>query len=420
MNSLRAKIALLLMVSAVAVVVSVTVATMYVFRAPDEKVVDLLARQLILMTNLANNDPLGMALSAAPAGGATDEKRTALFRELTLQRGVPLDIVVSREDGLEGRRFQTASIRIGSRGWLIVDFDPPPDIELVWWLVFVTIGIGGVGVLVANRMVRPLVLLEGAVEMVNSDGVLPVLPERGSAEVRATARALNLLSVRLKHAMESRMRLIAGAGHDFRTPLTRMRLRAEFVADDEERELWLRDIRELDHIADSAIELVREEATGMASERICVDELVRDVTAELQQQNFAIELGDTVKADVQGSRVALKRALRNLLINAATHGARGKVSLACGETAKITIADDGPGIPAEVIGQVFEPFFRADPARGQNIPGAGLGLTISREIIRKAGGDIAIRNGPDGGLIQVVDLPVVNDNAVSQARSEAG
>jgi signal transduction histidine kinase len=407
MNTLRAKIALLLVTTIVTVVVCITVATMYVFRAPDEEVVDLLARQLILMQRLAINDPLGKELSAVPENGSTDDKRTAMFRDLTARLGTPLDIVITRKEGLEARRFQTASVRVESRGWLIVDLDPPPDIELVWWLLFITIGVGGVGVLAANRMIRPLVMLESAVEMVNPDGVLPELPERGPAEVRATARALNLLSARLKRAMESRMRLIAGAGHDFRTPLTRMSLRAEFIENEEERELWFSDIKELDHIADSAIELVRGEITEASSEIICMEDLVQSVTTELRHQKFEIEIHSTATASVQGNRVALMRALRNLLINAATHGKRGTVSVVGGKTARITICDEGPGIPADLMDQVFEPFFRADPARAQNIPGAGLGLSISRDIIRKAGGDIKISNKLGGGLLQVVELPTV-------------
>jgi len=406
MNTLRVRIALLLMTSIVAVVALITIATMYVFRAPDDDVIDLVAKQMILMERLARSDPENRELKVSPASGVIDENRTAIFKDATARLGSPLDVVVTTKKGQDSRRFQTASLRVGSRGWLIIDIDPPPDIELVWWLIFITIGVGGIGVLAANRMTRPLVLLESAVEMVKPDGVLPQIPEEGSAEVQATARALNMLSDRLKRAMESRMRLIAGAGHDFRTPLTRMRLRAEFVADNEDRALWLRDIAELDHIADSAIELVRLESTGTVPEVISLDELVGSVAAELREQNFQIDLSEIAEVRVSGNRIALKRALRNLLINAATHGERGSVGVSKGDTARITIRDDGPGIAPDMLQQVFEPFFRADPARSQHIPGAGLGLTISREIIRKAGGEIKISNGQDSGLVQIIDLPI--------------
>jgi signal transduction histidine kinase len=403
MNTLRVKITLLLVTSIVAVVALITLTMIYAFSAPEEDVVDRLARQFILMERLASRDPGGKELAAQPAPGQLDEDRTEMFRATTARLGTPLDIAVTSVDS----RFQTVSVRVGSRGWLVTDIDPPSDIQLVGWFALITIGVGAIAVFVANRMSKPLALLESAIESVSPDGILPVLPESGPAEVRATAVALNTLSTRLKRAIESRMRLVADAGHDFRTPLTRMRLRAEFVDDEEDRALWLRDIKELEHIADSAIQLVREESTKAPPEVICVDDLVKSVTIELRDQNFEIEVSDTDKAFVRANRLALSRALRNLLINAATHGGRGTVSVTGGITARITILDEGPGISPDLLDHVFEPFFRVDPARTQRVPGAGLGLTISREIIRRAGGDIRIANGPGGGLVQIVELPTV-------------
>ena len=401
MKTLRAKIALLLVTSIVAVVALITITMIYAFSAPEEDVVNRLAKQLILMERLAARDPGGAGeLAAQPATGRLDEERTRTFRAATARLGAPLDIAVTYADS----QFQTVSVRVGSHGWLVTDIDPPSDIQLLGWFALITIGVGTIAVLAANRMSRPLALLESVVESVGPDGILPVLPERGPAEVRATAVALNSLSTRLKRAIESRMRLVADAGHDFRTPLTRMRLRAEFVRDEEEKTLWLRDIKELENIADSAIQLVREESIKAPPEVICLDDLVRSVTVELRDQNFEIEVSDTDKTSVKANRLALSRALRNLLINAATHGGRGVVSVTGGATARITISDQGPGIAPDLLDDVFEPFFRVDRSRAQRVPGAGLGLMISREIIRRAGGDIKIANGPSG-LIQIVELP---------------
>lgn len=404
MNTLRAKIALLLVSSIVAVVALITVTMIYAFGPAEEDLVNLVAKQLILMERLATHDPESRELSAQPAKGQLDEDRTQMIRAATVRLGSPLDIAITNADG----QSQIASMRVGSRGWLVTEIVPPSDIQLLGWFALITIGVGAIAVLAANRMSKPLALLESVVESVGPDGILPQLPERGPAEVRATAVALNSLSARLKRAMESRMRLVADAGHDFRTPLTRMRLRTEFVDDEEERTLWLRDIKELEYIADSAIQLVREETTKAPLEVICLDDLVKSVTVELRDQNFKIEVSDTDNAYVKANRIALSRALRNLLINAATHGGRGIVSVTGGLTARITISDQGPGISPDLLNDVFEPFFRVDQARGQSVPGAGLGLTISREIIRRAGGDLRIANGPSGGLIQVVELPTVS------------
>jgi signal transduction histidine kinase len=403
MNTLRAKIALLLVTSIVAVVALITVTMIYVFGSSEDDAINLLARQLILMERLASHSEIS-ELVPHPVAGQLDEERTQMLRATTAKSGTPLNVFVTYK---KDRQFQAVSVAIGSRGWLVIDIDAPADVKLLGWFVLITIGVGAIAVLAAHRMSRPLALLENAVESVGPDGILPTLPERGPAEVRATAAALNSLSARVKRAVESRMRLIAGAGHDFRTPLTRMRLRAEFVSDEQERTRWLRDIEELDHIADSAIQLVREETTKAPPEVLFVDDLVKSVTTELRDQNLEIEVSGAEKARVRANRLALSRALRNLLINAATHGGRGTVSIAGGATARITISDQGPGIAPELLEHVFEPFFRTDRARTQHVRGAGLGLTISREIIRRAGGDIRISNGPRGGLVQIVELPTV-------------
>jgi signal transduction histidine kinase len=405
MKTLRAKIALLLVLSIVSVVALITLTMMYAFAIPKETEVDLLAKQLIIIDQLAKQNPQAAVLSRAPATGALDKDQTELMRTSTERLGVPVDVTVTYRT--DDSRIRTASVRVGPHSWVLVEIDPPTGPELWLWFALITFSVGSIAVFAAHRMSKPLALLESAAESVSPDGILPMLAEQGPTEVRATAAAINSLSARLKRAVESRMRLVAAAGHDFRTPLTRMRLRAEFVTDDTDQALWLKDIDELDRIADSAIQLVREESTKTSPEVIRVDDLVRNVVAELQDQNFEIEVTDTGEAYVKASRLALSRALRNLLINAATHGVRGLVSVTGGPTTRITISDQGPGIAPEVLDQVFEPFFRADRARSQKVPGAGLGLTISREIIRRDGGEIRIANRPGGGLNQVIELPTV-------------
>ena len=168
----------------------------------------------------------------------------------------------------------------------------------------------------------------------------------------------------------------------------------------------LTDLDELERIADSAILLVREEWVKAPPELIQLDELVGSIGAELRDQNLDVTETAVAPVKVRASRITLNRALRNLIINAATHGVRARVAVArANGTARIVIEDDGPGLPPDLLDQVFEPFFRADPARRQDIRGAGLGLTIAREIVQRAGGTISISNRTGGGLRQVVELP---------------
>lgn len=409
MNTLRAKIALLLVVAIVAVVGILTVMMLYLLGPPAPgRTIDPIAQQVETLINVTKQGSAALTFSDAPAPGRPYPHTTERLRNALADRGLKLDVVVARN----GRRDPlVVSIPLGNR-WLLMPISDMPPQGVPWWvlsewLAIITFGAAAIAVFATNRMVQPLVLLENAVASVDPDGFLPELPERGPAEVRATARALNSLSTRLKRAMESRMRLVAAAGHDLRTPITRMRLRAEFVEDEEERGLWLVDLDELERIADSAILLVREESGKAPPELVRLDQLVDKIGAELREQNLDVANAEAAPVTVLAPRHTLNRALRNLIINAATHGVRARVSVDSSQpsTARIIIEDDGPGIPPEIIHQVFEPFFRADPARRQGIPGAGLGLTIAHEIIQRAGGSISIANGANGGLMQVVELP---------------
>ena len=283
----------------------------------------------------------------------------------------------------------------------------PPWMLLVGYMALIAMGATAVALFAAAKMSRPLVMLEQAITSIGPDGNLPTLPESGPDEVRATARALNRLSARLRTAMESRMRLVAAAGHDLRTPMTRLRLRAEFLPD-EERDQWLNDLEELDRIADSAIGLVREEAEPGSAEPLPLDRLIPALVDDLAGLGIDVRLGAVEPAWTRAGPLALKRALRNLIINAATHGGGATVEVFLRhEAPTVVISDRGPGIPPELVEQVFEPFFRVDPGRRQQVPGAGLGLAIAREIVVRCGGGIAIRNRDGGGLIQTVTLAPV-------------
>ncbi len=417
MNTLRVKIAILLVVVIVSVMGLFTVVLFYLMGPPPraERALDTVAQQVEMVAGLVEQGDPDLELAAQPAMGRPYLDVSNRLKALLASRGIDLAVKVTRSE--RGAPL-IVSIPFGDKGWLLMPASNLPPAGPPWrvlfkWFAIITFGATVIAVFVANRMVKPLVFLENAVDKVGPDGVLPLLPERGPAEVRATAKALNSLSARLKRAMESRMRLVAAAGHDLRTPITRMRLRAEFVEDEEERARWLTDLEELERIADSAILLVREESGKAPPEIVRLDELIGHIGEELREQNLDVTAETSQPVTVRASKLTLNRALRNLIINAATHGMRARVEVdgANGATARIVIDDDGPGIPADLLGQVFEPFFRANPARRKDIPGAGLGLTIAKEIIQRAGGTISISNRDGGGLRQVIELPKASEAA---------
>ncbi|TSE13469.1 HAMP domain-containing protein [Mesorhizobium intechi] len=414
MNSLRRRLIILLLVSIVGVVGLATIAAIKLLGGPSpELTMGPVARQIQLMVQLVPGHVAGTGdapinLGDHPADGVEDQRHTDVLNHILHDIGINASAIVTRAADKPG---MVASVSLPDNRWMVVDvpdFGPPRDVWFVLsgWITLIVLGATAVSVYFAAVLIRPLEMIEAAVSKIGSDGVLAALPEEGSAEVKATARALNQLSTRLKTAMESRMRLVAAAGHDLRTPMTRMRLRAEFL--DEDREKWLHDLDELDSIADSAIRLVREEVDQDAVEPIALKGLVRDLEIELTSLGHAISIGHLDEVSVRAGALGLRRALRNLMVNAATHGKGCSLSLsATNGQAVLTIDDHGPGIPPELLNKAFEPFFRVDPGRRQSVPGAGLGLAIAKEIIERYGGTVTLQNRPGRGLRQKVVFDVV-------------
>lgn len=412
--TLRARIAALLIAAILTVVGLATLAASRALQPPSPAATMVpVARQIHILARIARDDPdllraAGGILQDQPSDDPADPRLSGFLTRVLARTGDNLPAIVSQSAGAPAL---TASVDLGRDGWLLVgmpDFTPPNDGWKVFgiWIAMILAGSSLVSLYAARRLSRPLELLESAASRIGADATLRPIPETGPAEVRATARALNRLSDRLASAMESRMRLVAAAGHDLRTPMTRMRLRAEFIEDDDERAKWLADLEELDLIADSAIRLVREEASRDGVEILRLDHLLTEIAAELTELRHPVRLEILAPVRVQAGPLALKRALRNLILNAATHGGGAAVALSLqGGAARLTITDAGPGIPEDLIGQVFEPFFRVDPSRRKLLPGAGLGLAIAREIIERFDGRIVIENLSPTGLKQTVTLP---------------
>ena len=422
MNSLRARMALTLVVSIICVVGLSTFLISYVMgeigrRNYGEGVVDRV--RMIAPALELDQQRAQLHLAPEPGPGEVLQEPTSLLKESFRQAGIHFDVIVKQQPG-DGR--PTVSVNLGP-GWLtspVPDRRPP---RRVWyaamiWMAVITIGIIAVALIVAHRITRQLSFLQSVVTNIGADGVLERVPEKGPAEVRATAKALNKMGESLKSAIESRMRLVAGAGHDLRTPMTRMRLRVEFLPE-EERPHWLHDLEELDRIADSAIQLVREETAANSSESVRLDEFVTQVCEELARLKFSVTLLPSSAGNVVVAPLAFTRALRNLIINAATHGRGARVSVDThGSCCLVVIEDDGPGIPENVMASVFEPFFRVDPARRQHVPGAGLGLAIAKEIIERLGGTLTIENRRPRGLKQTIMLTAQNCGASLPKGSE--
>jgi signal transduction histidine kinase len=430
MWSLRTRFTLLLVVAVVLVLVAAAFVTAQLLRKPPEARFNLAMLEkaelaaAFLRINPEAAGSLNIPIGPRPAADRIDEFHTRILNEDRKARGYKAELIVLQgldpvehgpdenkpdENKPDGRNL---AVHISGNQWAYLDFPPGPGpfplAPLAAYLTLVAAGIIAIAVYASAVMMRPLRILDATIAKIRPDGVIPEIPETGPMEVRTTAQTINRLAARLNAAISSRMRLVAAAGHDLRTPMTRMRLRAEFVVDADERQSWLKDLDELDHIADSAIRLVREEVSPAAEETVQLDKVIEEIVSEIRETGLDVDQGPLLPAIVKGAPFALKRAIRNLVINAATHGKGAYLSLvqADDEAVILSIRDNGPGIPPHLLARVFEPFFRVDQARRQIVPGAGLGLAISREIIENNGGSVTIINSPEGGLLQTVRLPV--------------
>jgi hypothetical protein len=303
------------------------------------------------------------------------------------------------------RTEDLAPVEITFRG---VPPNPRLFISLLVMVLAAVLGIVLLAIWVARRVTRPLTGFAQAADQLGAEAKGDPMPEKGPTEIATAARAFNRMRERIQRFVADRMHLIAAAGHDLRTPITRLRLRAEFVEDEDLQTKLLRDLDEMERLIDDTIALVREETAEEPPEAVDLADLVADVVADRAHLDPAPVLGTVDRPmRVAGRPMALKRALGNLVDNALRHGGDATIALAAGENeARITVTDHGPGIPEEALEAVFEPFVRVEASRSRNTGGSGLGLAIARAILRAEGGSVRLANRPQGGLVQTVTLPL--------------
>lgn len=234
----------------------------------------------------------------------------------------------------------------------------------------------------------------------------PLLDERrGTVEVREAAQVFNAMSRQLNEQFRSRGLLMAALSHDLKTPLTRMRVRLETLENDPVAQRCIADIHEMDSLLQNSLQLFRDSHAQEPQQATDVFALVQSVTDDLVEQGAAVVL-DGQSVVITSQPLALRRVLTNLLQNALHYGHSARVSVQRHEVVEILIDDDGPGIPEAELDMVFQPFFRSNGLRSRNTGGAGLGLFIARDLVRRLGGDLTLHNRAEGGLRAVLRLPL--------------
>jgi signal transduction histidine kinase len=326
---------------------------------------------------------------------------------------VPRDDSAPVEAGFEGVLPAAFTIAIrGPDGSIVVLRPQLPTHGWAWtvlvaWLVGIAAAAAAAAWWAARRIARPLEVLARGAERAGA-GLVPAfaVPDPAPREVGAIARALESMHARLRGVVDDRTRMLAAVSHDLRTPLTRLRLRAEQIADPDERARAAADIDEMEHMIAETLAFARADALEAAAERFDLAALLHSVVDDRADLGADIALAGPDSLVVEGRPGALRRALDNLVANALAHGHRARLSVAA-EPARILIHvdDDGPGIPAHELERVFAPFYRLEASRSRDTGGVGLGLAVARDIARAHGGDVVLLNRPAGGLRATLSLP---------------
>ena len=259
---------------------------------------------------------------------------------------------------------------------------------------------------IARRLGAPLRDLTLAAERFEGRAPSDPVEPRGPSDVRGAIEAFNAMNRRTVALLDEKDRMLGAIGHDLRTPLASLRIRAENMGPEEERDRLVATLEEMSATLEDILVLAR---TGRAREDIRpvdVAALADALVEEQREMGRAVAFRPSPRAVAPVQANLLRRAIRNLVDNAVTYGGGASVSVETSEAAvRVAVEDDGPGIPAERIAEVLEPFRRLEESRSRESGGAGLGLAIADAVGRAHGGRVELANRPQGGLRAELVLP---------------
>lgn len=295
---------------------------------------------------------------------------------------------------------------------------PPLHGDFLTYLASFIISIGVLAYLVARMTLRPLKQLAQAADDLGRDINHPPLLQQGSSEIRQATGAFNAMQARIRQHFGQRTQMLAAITHDLQTPLTRLRLRLEKVADAELRDKLIDDLSAMQAMVREGLELARSMDSSEAMRRLDLDSLLDSVCTDAADAGQNVTLQGQTGLTVMARPATLRRCLVNLIDNAVKYGQRAQVTVERGAdhgaSACIRIRDAGPGIAADQLDKVFEPFYRIDTSRSRDTGGTGLGLTIARNIAEQHGGSLTLANHPQGGLVATLILPCKSAPATGQ------
>ncbi|MDF1794409.1 MAG: ATP-binding protein [Thalassobaculaceae bacterium] len=276
------------------------------------------------------------------------------------------------------------------------------------WMIGSSLVLFAIAIVFMRNQIRPIRRLSIAARAFGLGRDVTGFKPEGATEVRQASAAFLQMRDRINRQLTQRTEMLAGVSHDLRTPLTRMKLELAMLGDNEDTAELKADVTEMERMVEGYLAFARGEGAEVPVE-IDVGTLVNDLIANERRGGARVvyEQPDDGTAALPARPDALRRAVANLIQNAARYGSRVNVAVVrAGDTVEIMVDDDGTGIPPEKREEAFQPFKRLEPSRNPETGGTGLGLTISRDIVRGHGGDLTLEGSPLGGLRAVIRLPI--------------
>jgi signal transduction histidine kinase len=296
-------------------------------------------------------------------------------------------------------------LRLSDGSPLTIDYQPMAGAPLSPWLAVVLvlqlIVLAACCWLAVRVATRPLSHLARAADTLGPDLKAERLPEDGPDEVARAARAFNAMHDRVKLYMTERLQILAAISHDLQTPITRMRLRVDVMDDDAQGAKLRQDLQEMETMVKEGVTYARtmHGATEVPI-RIDPDALFDSLVCDYLDAGKDVSLHGQVATSLITRPQALRRIVGNLVDNALKFGGAAEIAVAAaqGGEVRISVLDRGPGIPAESLEAVFEPFVRLEGSRNRHTGGTGLGLAIARQLALAMDAALSLHNRPEGGL----------------------
>jgi signal transduction histidine kinase len=270
-----------------------------------------------------------------------------------------------------------------------------------------------VAALASRRLARPMESFARQAQRFGTDVNAPPVQATGPLEIRLAGQAFNEMQARVQRYVADRTHMLAAISHDLRAPLTRMRLRGEFIEDEEQQRKLFRDVDEMQAMVNASLNFFRDDSEQEAATRFNLSELVDTVLDDFRDagDDVAFHAGEAIA--YVGRPLTLRRAIANLIDNAIKYGVRASVRVSAStEWVEIVVDDDGSGIPTHLHEDVFRPFYRVESSRNRQTGGVGLGLAAARSAVRGHGGDILLERSASGGLRVRARLPAIADTAI--------